>query len=133
MRYTFCKEMKTLLRILIVIAAIWAIHTPAMYCMLFGAFADWSALVDFLIVFSCCVLVYAAFKNISIVLWLTAFAVVAVSGASGFIYHFKDSGESGPLPFEWLNNYFLQALPLLLIAILARFFVPNKEAEQAAT
>ena len=125
--------MKTTLRTLIVIAAIWAILAPAMYGVLFGAFADWSALLDFLIVFSCGVLVLAAFKNISLGIWLAAFAVVAVSGVSGFFYHFQDSGESGPLPFEWLNSYFVQALPLLLIALLARFFDPNKEAEQAAT
>ncbi|MFU8894692.1 MAG: hypothetical protein ACNA8L_13810, partial [Luteolibacter sp.] len=73
-------KMKTILRTLIVIAAIWAVLAPAMYGMLFGAFADWSSLIDFLIVLSCGVLVLAAFKNISLVLWLTAFAVVAVSG-----------------------------------------------------
>jgi hypothetical protein len=114
-------------------AAAWAILAPAMYGTLFGAFADWSALFDFLIVFSCGVLVVAAFKNISLGLWLAAFAVMALSGVSGFFYHFQDSGESGPLPFEWLNSYFVQALPLLLIAFLSRFFEPNKDAEQAAS
>jgi len=125
--------MKTILRTLIVIAAIWAVLAPAMYGVLSGAFADWSAIFDFLIVFSCGVLVLAAFKNISLGIWLAVFAVVAVFGVSGFFYHFQDSGQSGPLPFEWLNSYFVQALPLLLIALLARFFEPNKEAAQAAT
>ena len=124
--------MKRILRILIVIAAIWAILAPVMYGMLFGAFADWSVLVDFLIVFSCGVLVLATFKNISHVLWIAAFVLVALSGASGFFYHFQDSGESGPLPFEWLNSYFLQALPLLLISAIVRLFEANKEAQQAA-
>ena len=125
-------QMKTILRTLIVIAAIWAILAPAMYGVLFVAFADWSALFDFLIVLSCGVLVLAAFKNVSFGIWLAAFAVVAVTGVSGFFYHFQDSGESGPLPFEWLNSYFVKALPLLIIAFLTRFVVPNKDAEQPA-
>lgn len=127
------QEMRVLLRALIVIAAIWAILAPATYGLLFGFSFDWSALFDFVVVGSCAVLAFTAFKDISLILWLVAFIVVAVSGASGFFYHFQDSGESGPLPFEWLNNYFLQALPLLLIAAISRLFDPNKEAEQAAS
>jgi len=121
--------MKIVLRTLIVIAAIFAILAPAMYGFLFGAFADWSALIAFALVLSCAALVFAAFKNFSFMLWLAVFTIVTVFAVSGFFHRFRDSGESGPLPFEWLNSYFLQAFPLLVIAILTRVFVTNKKSE----
>jgi len=124
--------MKIVLRTLIVIAAILAILAPAMYGFHFGAFADWSALVDFALVISCVALAFAAFRNLSVMLWLTAFTIVTVFAVSGFFHRFRDSGESGPLPFEWLNSYFLQAFPLLVVAILTRVFLTNKKSEQGA-
>jgi len=122
--------MKIVLRTLIVIAALFATLSPVMYGLLFGAFADWSAFFDFALVISCIALAFAAFKDLPFVLWLSAFVIVTVFATSGFFYRFRDSGESGPLPFEWLNNYLLQALPLLLIAAISRFFATNKETEQ---
>ena len=118
--------MKTILRILVVIAAILAILAPASYCLLFVAFADWSALVDFVLVISCIILALAAFKHISFILWMTAFVIVAVFAGSGFLHHFQDSDESGPLPFEWLNGYFLKALPLLLLTASSQFLGRKK-------
>ena len=124
--------MKTTLRILIVIAAILAILAPASYCLLFAAFTHWSALVDLALVVSCIILALAAFKHISFVFWMMAFVIVTVFAGSGFFNHFRDSGESGPLPFEWLNGYYLNALPLLLLAALSPFLAINKETEQDA-
>ena len=122
--------MKILFRALIVIAAIWAILVPASYGLLFGFIFHWSALVDFAIVGACGVLALSAFKDVSPVLWFIAFSIVSLSAASGFFYHFRDSGESGPLPFEWMNDYFLQAIPLLVVSVLVRVLATNKQAEQ---
>ena len=124
--------MKILLRALIVIAAVWAILAPASYGLLFGVFFHWSALVDFAIVGACGVLALTAFKDVSLMLWLTAFSIVALCAASGFFYHFRDSGESGPLPFEWMNDYLFQAIPLLAVSVLVRVLATNKQAEQVA-
>jgi hypothetical protein len=124
--------MKILLRALIVIAAVWAILAPASYGLLFGVFFDWSALVDFTIVGACGVLALNAYKDVSLMLWLTAFTIVTLSAVSGFFYHFRDSGESGPLPFEWMNVYFSQAMPLLAVSVLVRVLATDKQAEQVA-
>ena len=126
MFFDVLQVMRVLIRALIVIAVIRAILAPTTYGLLFGFCFDWSALVDFVVAGSCGVLAFTAFKDISLKLWLTAFLIVTVSATSGFFHHFRDSGESGPLPFEWMNNYFIDAIPLVILSVLARAFTSMK-------
>ena len=123
--------MKIFIRTFIVIAGVCAILAPGSYGLLFGVFFHWSALVDFALVGACGVLTLIAFKEVPLMIWLTAFSIVTLSATSGFVYHFRDSGESGPFPFEWMNDYFFQAILLLAVSALARVLATSKQAEQA--
>ena len=112
-------KMKVALQILAVLAAMWAIISPAGYGLLFGVFLSWVAIVDMLVAASCVVLAYSMFRGIPAFLNLFAFGVLALFCFLDLFRHFRDSGESGPLPFEWINGYFWQALPLIIVVIIS--------------
>jgi hypothetical protein len=42
--------------------------------------------------------------------------VLLAASLVGLFVHFRDSGESGPLPYEWLNDYYFRSTPLMLIS-----------------
>lgn len=108
--------MKIAFRIAIVPAALWALFLPGAYGLLFTVATDWSAIVDFAIVISCIVLALSSFIRIPSIAWFICFFILSVALLSGVFFHFQDSGESGPLPFEWLNRYFIQGTPLLILS-----------------
>jgi hypothetical protein len=124
--------MKIALRGTIVLASGWAILAPAMYGLLFAAVLHWSAFIDILVVISCIVLAVTAFRQVSQILWIVSFTFVGGVGIAGFFHHFRDSGESGPLPFEWINSYFLHAVPILAVATLTRIYITTINAQQGA-
>ena len=110
--------MKIALRILIVPAVVWAILPPGAYGLLFLVVKDSSAIIDFVLVAACVVLGISAFKSMSFLIWIIAFTTVSIFGLIGFVHRFRYFGESGPLPFEWINNYFIHAIPLIFLSIL---------------
>jgi hypothetical protein len=131
--------MNIILKIAIIAAGVLAALRPAVYGALSIVFVDSSAIIDFLVLLSCIIIVWDTFRSAHLFVWVAAFAVSLVAANIGFIYHFKDFGESGPLPFEWLNEYFIHALPLLILALLSRFLLwykkdlnVNKSAEPGA-
>jgi len=50
---------------------------------------------------------------------------------AGFGYHFRDSGESGPLPYEWINDYFWSAIPLLVTTMFSIIFGTMKVGQRS--
>ncbi len=115
--------MKLATRILIIPAFVWAALPPASYS-LFALFNHWSMIEDLLVVLSCLVLTIFPYKKFNIGAWVAAYAFLVIITATGLIHHFQDSGESGPLPFEWINSYYNHSAPLLVIALLS--WVPRK-------
>ena len=114
--------MKTAFRIGISLAAAWALVAPGSYAIFFGAGAHWSAIIDLTVASACIVLWFASLRSIPTVPWAIGILVLLVAAFSGKVYTFRDSGESGPLPFEWLNRYLLQALPLIALSLLHRLY-----------
>jgi len=108
------------LKIVILLAGIWAALRPAVYGALSIFFVDSSAMIDLLVLGSCIIIVWDAFRSLSPVVWISSFAVLLIATNTGFFHHFRDSGESGPLPYEWLNGYYQYTLPLISLAILNR-------------
>ena len=108
--------LKVLFTILLLPALLWAILAPGSYGVLFLVHGHWSALIDAMVVLVCAILVAPVFRRTPTGLWLGGACTLAVTGFLGFFHHFRDSGESGPLPFEWLNDYWTQALPLLVLS-----------------
>jgi hypothetical protein len=119
--------MNIMLKIATIVAGVLAALRPAVYGTLSIVFMDSSAIIDLLVFGSCIILVWHTFRSAPLLVWVAAFAVLLVAANIGFIHHFKDFGESGPLPFEWLNEYFIQALPLIILALLSRFLRGYKE------
>ena len=111
--------MRLALRILIVFAAIWALLAPLSYGVIFGLFFDWSAIVDLSLAFACMILAYSECKNIRMTVRISAFLVVLGFLFADLLRNFRATGESGPLPFEWINGYFWQALPLLFLSAIS--------------
>jgi hypothetical protein len=122
--------MKLTVQIASVLSAFWATITPAMYGLLFVAVGDWSAAIDVLIVLFCIVLAVAAFARIPFTVWLVCFTCMLGLAVAGFFYHFRGSGESGPLPFEWINGYFIHAAPILVSSVLMKIYAAKTKAEQ---
>jgi hypothetical protein len=95
--------------------------------VLFSAVRHPSAIVDFVIAFGCLGLAFDIIRRMPVWIWFAAFAVVTVSSLAGLCFHFQDSGESGPLPYEWLNDYYVRSWPLLIIALGARLFLRTSQ------
>jgi hypothetical protein len=119
--------MNILLKLAIIVAGVLAALRPAVYGTLSIIFMDSSAIIDLLVLGSCIVLVWHTFRSAPLLVWVAALAVLIVAANIGFIHHFKDFGESGPLPFEWLNEYFMHALPLIILALLSSFLHGYKD------
>jgi len=120
-------------RIMIVIAALWALYLPGAYGILFAFVMHWSAAVDFMIVLCCLILTVSAFTKVTGAVLSMCLIILAVSSISGLFFHFKDSGESGPLPFEWLNDYLVHVLPLLILYVLFKIVRRRSIAQPART
>ena len=109
--------MKIALRVIVIPALIWAGLAPGNYGFLSFYFHHWSAWVDLAVLLACIILAAPPFKRLPFTLWLCGLIAVSVTASLGFFHHFQDSGESMPLPFEWLNGYWTQALPLVLVSV----------------
>jgi hypothetical protein len=115
--------LKVGLMIVAVVACFYAVVWPATYAFLFAFFGDGSgAFLDIAVAASCVILLADIFRSLNI--WLFSFAIVALLAASfaGFFFHFRASDESGPLPYEWLNYYYVRSAPLLLVSAGVRLF-----------
>ena len=123
-------NMVSLYRIIIMIAALWASYLPGFYGILFAYGMHWSAIVDFLIVTSCLILAVSTFARIPVVVWSICLTILAIATVSGLVFHFRDSGESGPLPFEWLNGYLKNGLPLPIFCTIYRILQKRIIAQQ---
>ena len=110
--------MKLALRIVIVLAALLASLSPASYGTFFGA----NILLCYLLVVACFVLACSEFRDFHFLVRIIAWLIVMAFALAGFGYHFRDSGESGPLPYEWINDYFWFAIPLLMTTMLSIIF-----------
>jgi len=114
--------MKTAIRVLISVASIYALAPPLSYMLLFSLGLHQSAVIDLIIALSCVLLALSSFKRVPPGAWYFSMIVVLLSATIGFVYHFRDSGESAPLPYEWLNHYFTAAMPLVVLAIISRIY-----------
>ncbi len=88
---------------------------PFLYGVLFLFSGDWSAIIDFTIAAAVLGSVLKLYVKIPKTLWVVSMAVFAGASLIGFFVHFRDSGESGPLPFEWLNQYYHGGIPALFL------------------
>ena len=114
--------MKLALRIVIVIAALLASLSPASYGTFFGA----NMLLCYLLVTACFVLAYSEFRDFHFLVRMISWLIVMAFAVAGFGYHFRDFGESGPLPYEWINDYFWSAIPLLVTTVISIIFGTTK-------
>ena len=119
--------------ILSLLAAIWAALPPAAYGLLFAAFRDGSAIVNLPTALLCPVLAVSSFDKKPTVTWFVSFAWLSTATLAGVVHHFQDSGESGPLPFEWINRYAWSSTPLLLISIVIRVYWWKRRPGDTAT
>lgn len=110
--------MHIILKISIILAGLWAAIRPAAYCGLSFFFRDSSAFIDLLVLGICVIVVCNAFYVLPRFLWVLALVMLLVFGSVGFFYHFQDVDESSPLPYEWLNGYYLHAFPLILLSVI---------------
>jgi len=117
---------KIALRIALVVAAGWAMWVPGIFALIVSN--DPSVCVDLLAVITCATLALAGFRHVPLPLWFASYAVMVGLCVVGFVHHFRDYGESGPLPLEWLNNYFRFATPLLIVSPLVRLFLQRSQA-----
>jgi hypothetical protein len=118
----FGTQMKILLKIAIFITGIWAAIRPAVYGFIFIIASDSSAIIDFLVLGSCIIIVWDAFKILPRLVWSASLLILLVATNIGFFHYFQDFGESGPLPYEWLNGYYKFSLPLIILAVLKCLF-----------
>ena len=124
--------MDKLLKMVALPAGVWAGFQPAMYGALFTVFTHYSALIDFLVLASCLVLTISIFKRIRSAVFFIALATLLFASVIDFFHHFQDSGTSGPLPYEWLNGFYLFGLPLVFISIF-NYLQYSKNNEQRKT
>lgn len=104
-----------MIRIAAVILAGLCFLGPFFYGVLFLFCGHWSAFVDFTVAASVVVSVLNPYVNVPMTPWLVSMAIFTAASLIGFFIHFQDSGESGPLPFEWLNQYYQVGIPTLLL------------------
>jgi hypothetical protein len=119
--------MTIIIKVSILIAGIWAAIRPAVYGALFTLVFNSSAIIDFLVVGSCFVIVWHAFRPLPSFMWITPFGVLLVATIVDFLHHFRDFGESGPLPYEWLNGYHRHTLPLITLVLFNCFIQRSKK------
>jgi hypothetical protein len=84
--------------------------------------SDSSAIIDFLVLGSCIIIVWDAFKTLPRLVWAESLLIILAATSKEFIYYFRAFGESGPLPYEWLNGYHKFSLPLITLAGLKCIF-----------
>lgn len=125
--------MRIAIGILAAIFGIISFLAPLSYGLLFLISLDSSSFVSLTIAAAVLVSVISVFVNIPSS--LSIISITAFSGASliGLFVHFRDSGESGPLPYEWLNEYYEVGIPTLFLVILSLAMKnrqTKKEAEQ---
>ena len=112
--------------ILSILAAIFAALSPAAYGLFFAACRDWSAIVSLTTACLCPALAVSSFKQKTGPAWFVSFAWITAVSLAGFVHHFQDSGESGPLPFEWVNRYARSAAPLVLLSVAIRMYLRKR-------
>jgi len=93
---------------------------PAVYTFLFVG--DASSLVGLIVAGSCIILLIEVFKSVKLWLFVCAMATLFCASLMGICFQFRHSGESGPLPYEWLNKYYVNAIPLLVLSGGFRFW-----------
>lgn len=111
--------MNVTLRILALGAGVWACLSPFVWLVFcngwFGPRGVAAA------VFASSVgLVVDTFRRVPALHWIIMLGVLLGAASVGFFHHFRYSGESGPLPYEWLNGYYASALPLILVSLATR-------------
>ncbi|HRQ89762.1 MAG TPA: hypothetical protein PLA50_13260 [Bacteroidia bacterium] len=92
---------------------------PFLYGLLFGSTGDWSAIIDFAVAASVVGSASRVYVKLPNSLWIPSMMTFFAASMAGFFHHFRDSGESGPLPFEWLNQYYQFGLPSLILILLS--------------
>jgi hypothetical protein len=111
--------MKLTLRILAVAAGVWACLSPFIWLIFCNGW--WGPRGIAVIIFTSSVgLVVDIFRRVPVMLWIMMLVMLLSAGSVGIFHHFQDSGESGPLPYEWLNSYYASALPLILVSLATR-------------
>ena len=111
--------MNVTLRILAVGAGAWACLSPFVWLLFCNGWLGPRGIAA-IVVASSVGLVVDTFRRVPVVLWIIMLVVLLSAGSVGFFHHFRDSWESGPLPYEWLNSYFASALPLILVSLVSR-------------
>ena len=113
--------MYIILKIAIFVSGIWAAYLPAVYGALSIFYVDSSAIIDLLVVGSCIIIVWDTFRASPRIILLTSFMVLLIATTIGFFHYFRDSGASGPLPYEWLNGYYEHTVPFIILSLLMFF------------
>ena len=103
-----------------ILAGMWAGLRPATYAFLFLFSLDSSIIFDLLVLLSCTILAWEAFRPTIRTAWVLSLVILLLATGMGFFHHFPDYGESGPLPYEWLNGYYTFSLPLIFVTLVAR-------------
>jgi hypothetical protein len=114
--------MITVLKIAIILAGIWAALSPIAYGFISIIVFHSSAFIDILVFGSCVVLVWEAFSKLPRPIWVASMVVLLGAANIGFVHYFRDFGSSGPLPYEWLNGYYKNAAPLIVLSFLHCYF-----------
>jgi len=120
------KRRELFLKIAAVAAFIYASIAPATYALLSGV-VHLSAFVDVGVLVSCGIVFADVLERRPVWLYLSAMGVLLAASLVGRFVHFRDSGESGPLPYEWLNHYYLFSTPLVLVSAASRLLRQQKE------
>jgi hypothetical protein len=111
--------------VLIAIVVFAACIYPSLSALSYGVIFVWlghfASLFSVFIGLACILLFIDSIKLLPTKIYLSVFIIVLVTSSLGFFIHFQDSGESGPLPFEWLNNYWKISFPLLFASAIGRF------------
>ena len=66
-------------------------------------------------------------------MWAASLLILLTAISIGFFHYFRDVGESGPLPYEWLNGYYKFTLPLITLAVLKYLFQLRLDPFKKAT
>ena len=123
--------MKVGFKLLMIVVASWALLVPLSDSILFASVGHWSAFFGLLVAGSCIVAALPAFITVTRVVWITSLGLLTLAAVSGFVHHF-DAGDCDVLPFEWLNRYWIQAIPLLVLSIALRIYRVKMTAEPLA-
>lgn len=72
----------------------------------------------------------SAFDIIHHYLTLVATLIVIGYSVASQFHRFRDSGESGPLPYEWLNDYWIISWPAVLVGAYFTWSLWPRKPEQ---